>query len=146
MIPLTNVVIDNLHLFLRVSDVLINLLITELKRQDAIDKRKAFSDFSIEKHQNLHRFETFVGSLGISDFQFYIGKTSKQLKCRSLTGPEKLKLISGIRVPVLLPTFDSSKSIKIQSLWDKLQNLNRVFSSDNLGTEEVAQFKSRARQ
>ena len=30
-IPLTNVVIDNLHLFLHVSDVLIRLLITELR-------------------------------------------------------------------------------------------------------------------
>lgn len=35
-IPLENVVIDNLHLFLHTSDVLIDLLITELRRQDAI--------------------------------------------------------------------------------------------------------------
>ena len=33
-IPLSHVVIDNLHLFLRVADVLINLLITELCCQD----------------------------------------------------------------------------------------------------------------
>ncbi len=39
-IPLTNVVIDNLHLFLRVADRLIDLLITELKRRDAIEKQK----------------------------------------------------------------------------------------------------------
>ena len=39
-IPLSHVVIDNLHLFLRVADVLINLLITELRRQDSIDQRK----------------------------------------------------------------------------------------------------------
>ena len=37
-IPLKNVVIDNLHMFIRVSDVLFNLLIVELKRQDAIEK------------------------------------------------------------------------------------------------------------
>ena len=39
-IPLKNVVIDNLHLFLRVSDVLINLLVVELKRQDGIERVK----------------------------------------------------------------------------------------------------------
>ena len=39
-IPLSNVVIDNLHTFLRVADVLIKLLITELHRQDSIDQRK----------------------------------------------------------------------------------------------------------
>ncbi len=33
-IPQKNVVIDNLHLFLQVSDVLIDLLFTELRRQD----------------------------------------------------------------------------------------------------------------
>ena len=44
-IPLTNVVIDNLHMFLRVSDVLINLLVVELKRQDAVDKVKRFTCF-----------------------------------------------------------------------------------------------------
>ena len=32
-----HVVIDNLHLFLRTSDVLIDLLIVELRRQDAIE-------------------------------------------------------------------------------------------------------------
>lgn len=36
-IPLMHVVIDNLHLFLRTSDVLIDLLIVELRRQDAIE-------------------------------------------------------------------------------------------------------------
>ena len=43
MIPLSRVVIDNLHLFLRVADVLIDLLIVELKRHDAIEKVKKFS-------------------------------------------------------------------------------------------------------
>ncbi len=31
MIPLTHVIIDNLHLFLRVTDVLVDLLIVEMK-------------------------------------------------------------------------------------------------------------------
>ncbi len=34
-IPLDHVIIDNLHLFLRISDTLIDLVITEMKRQDA---------------------------------------------------------------------------------------------------------------
>ena len=43
MIPLSRVVIDNLHLFLRVADVLIDLFIVELKRHDANEKVKKFS-------------------------------------------------------------------------------------------------------
>ena len=37
-IPLTRVVVDNLHMFLRVADTLIDLLILELRRLDKIDK------------------------------------------------------------------------------------------------------------
>lgn len=77
-------VIDNLHLFLRVSDVLLNLLITELRRQDAIDKTKRFSSFEISKYKHIQGFQQFVKSLGIPGFEFYIGQTSKELKCRSL--------------------------------------------------------------
>ena len=52
-IPLTNVVIDNLHLFLRVFDVLMRLLIDELKRQDSIAAAKKFAgSFDILK-QNI---------------------------------------------------------------------------------------------
>lgn len=87
-IPLANVVIDNLHLFLRVSDVLIDQLIIELKRQDALDKHRTFTSFNISNHSHLSHYEAFVSSCAVSDFTFYIGHTSKQLKCRSLTGPE----------------------------------------------------------
>ena len=51
-IPLMNVIIDNLHMLLRVSDVLINLLVTELKRQHAIDKMKRFTCFDAVKYKH----------------------------------------------------------------------------------------------
>ena len=96
-IPLTNVVIDNLHLFLRVSDVLLRLLIDELKRQDSIAAAKKFNgEFDVTKYKHCKGFEDFVRSIGISDYRFYIGKSSRLLKIRSLTGPEKLKLLSNI--------------------------------------------------
>ena len=85
-IPLTHVVIDNLHLFLRVSDVLISRLLDELKRQDAIEKARKFtSGFDITKHKHLERYQQFVSSLGIPSYNFYIGQNSKVLKVRSLT-------------------------------------------------------------
>ena len=42
-IPLDHVIIDTLHLFLRISDKLIDLLNRELKRCDVIDKKKSLS-------------------------------------------------------------------------------------------------------
>ncbi len=49
-ISLANVVIENLHLFLRVADRLIDLLITELKRRDAIENQRSFSSFDPDKY------------------------------------------------------------------------------------------------
>lgn len=37
-VPIDHVVIDTLHLFLRGADLLINLFIDELRRQDGIEK------------------------------------------------------------------------------------------------------------
>ena len=79
-IPLMNVIIDNLHMLLRVSDVFINLLVAELKRQHAIDKMKVVI--------LLDSYQKFVASCGVPGYQFYIEQDSKQMKIRSLTGPE----------------------------------------------------------
>ena len=94
--------------------------ITELRRQDAIDKIKQLSSFEISRYKHIQGFQQFVKSLGIPGFEFYIGRTSKELKCRSLTGPEKLFVFQNIRIRLLLPDFPSSEVSKIQHLWDGL--------------------------
>ena len=74
-IPLTNVIVDNLHLFLRVSDVLIDLLIVELRRLDKVDKVSRFS--SLEKLAYLQKFEKAVKDVGISGFRFGLGENPR---------------------------------------------------------------------
>ena len=147
-IPLANVVIDNLHLFLRTSDVLIDLLIVELRRQDAIEKVKKFSNSDLTRYKHIQLFQTFVSSLGIPGFEFYIGRSSKELKCRSLTGPEKLKLFRNISIRNLLPTFTPTNCRQIQNLWDELLNLNMTISkpAKDLSSRVIAEFERRARQ
>lgn len=97
-IPLSHVVIDTLHLFLRVSDNLIGHLIRELKVCDSIEKKIKFSDgFCREKYRNMSRYETFLQELGIP-FSWYVGKETEQLEYRDLTGPEKVKLFQNINI------------------------------------------------
>ena len=91
-IPLHNVVIDNLHMFLRVSDVLLNLLLVDLKWADAIERLNKFSKFDSDKYKHLDAYQKFVSSLGVPGYKFWIGQNCKQLKIRSLTGPERLKV------------------------------------------------------
>lgn len=53
-IPLDYVIIDTLHLFSRISDNLIELLLRELRRQDAIDKKDTLANgFSREKFKHM---------------------------------------------------------------------------------------------
>ena len=47
-IPIDHVIIDTQHLFLRISDNLIKLLIRGLHRKDAIDKVSTFSNGFVE--------------------------------------------------------------------------------------------------
>ena len=131
-IPLTNVVIDNLHMFLRVSDVLIKLLVVELKRQDAIEKVKRFTCFDPIKYKHLDAYEKFVTSCGVPGYHFYIGQDSKQMKIRSLTGPERLKVFANISIADLLPTFPQSKCMPIQELGRTCCNLIKPFLSDQM--------------
>ena len=85
--------------------MIINLLIVELRRQDAIDKVKKFSSKNLTRYRQIQSFQNFVSSLGIPGFEFYIGRSSKELKFRSLTGPEKLKVLKHIDIQALLPNF-----------------------------------------
>lgn len=91
-IPLDHVIIDTLHLFLRISDNLTELLIRELRRKDACDKATFQNGFSREKFQHMARYEAFLKNLGIS-FEWRINKDTKKLDYRDLTGPEKLTVM-----------------------------------------------------
>lgn len=94
---LTHIVIDNLHLLLRVCDKLITFLVSELQRQDKIDRQK-----NPVKYKHCDEYQKFVTSLGILNFEFYIGKT-RELKTQSLTGPEKLKVFHNIKIEAVFP-------------------------------------------
>lgn len=63
-------------MLLSVSD---GLLITELKRQNTIDKHKQFSSFDTTKYKNRYKlgFEKKFKGVGIPGFELYVGCTSK---------------------------------------------------------------------
>lgn len=96
-ISMDHVIIDTLHFFLRISDVLIDLFIRELRRSDAIEKKKPLMD---SQGINIYMacYEEFIKSMGIT-FNFRINKESKKLEYRDLTEPEKLKLFQNINIP-----------------------------------------------
>lgn len=140
-IPLQNVVIDNLHLFLRVA------LIVELRKEDLMEKRKSTA-YDPQKCKNLENFRKFITELGIPGYNFWIGETSKQLKWRTLTGPEKLKVFKHINIQQLLPNSPECRTIKIQVLWTELLELNTMFSKgpEAITDADINDFETRSRE
>ena len=108
---------------------------------------KKFTSQNLIRYQYIQKYQTFVTSLGIPGFEFYIGRSSKELKCRSLTGPEKLKLFGNIDTRTLLPNISGSKCQQIQHLWDELLHLNLTISKTaaELSNNCIAEFERRAR-
>ena len=143
-IPLTRVVVDNLHMFLRVAVTLIDLLLLELRRLDKIDKCSKLSK-SVDQLQYIKKYESTLLMLGISGFSFWIGKESKKLKWRTLTGPEKLKLFAKLNIPETYPEVPDCSSV--QDLWRELLDINQLLSvrPEDLTLEKITEFESRSK-
>ena len=137
-IPMDHVVIDTLHLFLRISDVLISLLILELRTQDCIGRKQTFpKGFAREKYNHMASYETFIRSLGIR-FEWSVNKDTKQLTYRDLTGPEKLILFEKIKITELLPNFE--KSVEISNLWSDFIDLIGDLKLSYTSKEDIEKF------
>ena len=109
--------IDTLHLFLRIADVLINLLIQDLRREDGIMK-SIKTDTS--QHVNITGYETLLHDCKIN-FRWYISKDSKELQWRDLTGPEKVRLFTAVDLPKYFPSLKNSSAI--QDVWKEFWRL-----------------------
>ena len=139
MIPMHKVIIDNLHLFLRISDLLINLLILDIRRLDGIEKA---CSSELGKYQNLNKYIELLKECKIP-FHFYMCKDSKKLKWRDLTGPEKHRLFARIDLPNAFPTIPHVQ--KIQCIWEEFRRLNSLLSSESFTESEIASFTASAK-
>ena len=139
-IPLTRVVVGNLHMFLRVADTLIDLLILELRRLDKIDKATKVK--SIDQLKYVKKYEDTIKMLGITGFSFWIGKESKKLKWHSLTGPEKLVVFKKINLAEIFP--EVPQCTDVHDLWKKLLEINTILAirPENVTADKVAEFQS----
>ena len=118
-IPLQRVVIDSLHLFLRIADVLINLLIRDIRTLDGINK--ATSEQTTVSGRNVDAYVQFLNDTCKIRFQWYVDKESKKVKWRYLTGPEKTKLFKNINIVTLFPALQTKA--ELQELWSEFFRL-----------------------
>ena len=113
-IPINHVVIDILHMFLRISDVLINLLIRDIRIQDG------------QNNTNIMQYQQFFNDECKIRFKFQKDKDTKAMKWRDLTAPEKKRLFEHINIPTLFPSLENRE--KIQKLWNEFITLINCLS------------------
>ena len=83
-------------MFLRVADVLIDLLIGALLH--TLDRvKESMRIRNTDGLTHLSMYEAALKSIGISGFSFWVGKTSQTLKWRSLTGPENWSCLPSLK-------------------------------------------------
>ena len=139
-IPIDHAVPDILHLFLRISDVLINLLILELRRLDGIEKVK-MHELDRGSATNVSTYEWFINTNCKICFAWFIGKDSKTLEWRDLTGPVKLKLFGRIDIPKLFLAVPQAENI--QKLWDSFIDIySTLRATSPFCNEEIMNFEA----
>ena len=137
-IELDHVIIDTLHLFLRVCDILIDNLIRQLRKEDACEKTTFKSGFNVGKFHHMQKFWELLNSLGIP-FKFYVNNATQKLEYRSLNGPEKLLLFEKINVNELLGNLPSAHLIN--KLWKNFLGLYIKLRKTYKNEEEIHQLK-----
>ena len=135
-IPIDHVIIDTLHLFLRISDVLINLLIRDLRILDGIEKSTTTLPDKA-KNKNMKAYEEFLNGPCKIRFKWYLDD-SKKFAYRDLTGPEKHRLLKKIDIPQLFP--DLQAKIKLQKVWSTFYELINKLA--NAGSSDAVTFGS----
>ena len=142
-IPIDQVIPDILHLFLRISDILINMLILELRRMDGIEKLRS-KEFKQSTVKQLNIYITYLNMNCKISFHMYVDKESNTLKWRDLTGPEKLKLFASIKIPELFPNLKDADMV--QKLWDNFKAIYKILWSDKkLDEKEITDFTTKAK-
>ena len=127
-IPIDRVIIDTLHLFLRVSDLLLNLLIRDLQILDGIKKGTSKLPDKT-KHKNMKAYEEFLNGPCKIRFKWYLDDSNK-FAYRDLTGPEKHRVFNKINIPSLFP--DLKEKIKLQNVWSTFYELiNKLTDADS---------------
>jgi hypothetical protein len=123
MIPLHNWVVDELHILLRITDRLWELMLSDLCRETA--------NKEIWKEKILLEMKRLK-----IPFQFWHERNSNNLSHTSLMGPDKLKILREIDLTAIFQS--RTRAMQIHTLWDQFNELYYLIQ-DRQTTAEIFQ-------
>ena len=103
-IPFYKYIIDTLHLFLRISDILSNLFFIEIQTSEYVRNGYPKKSPNIEKTTLVKRLRNFLKEKCRIHNYIYIDK-NQNIKLKDLKGLEKLRLFKKLNISELFPEF-----------------------------------------
>ena len=135
-----DVIMDPLHMFLRISDQLIRKLVQDLRTKDNVAKNQLNVDKT--KCRSIMQFETFINSLGI-EWHFMTNKSTGIMEYRDFVGPEHKKIQANINLRELIPWH--SKLEQVIELWKNFSEIMKM-TKKNCNASELDDFKAMTKQ
>ena len=126
IIPLQNWVCDELHIFLRITDRLWELMLSDLHHEN--------SNEEVWKEKILLEMQR----LKIT-FQFWHEKNNNNLSYTSLMGPDKLKILKEFNITAIFQS--TERAIQIQALWNQFNELYLLMQNKQT-TGEIFRHKA----
>ena len=121
-----NIIVDLLHLFLRISDKLLSILSTKITQMDLTWQK------DMNKNKNLKSFVNFLNDIKIKKPCYYENNT---YKFRNFNGDERHKIFKSINFKEIFPNMDNTESM--QKVWDDFYFLYFDIKDDKVGTIEL---------
>jgi len=137
---------DPLHLFLRISDVLINKFVSEIL-ENLASTCEHRSNCKCPQGASLTAVTREAKKVGVSLYFWYKEEKEKpgagKIKWTSLMGHERYKLMKALNFYALLP---DNRAGKYRKLWDEFLALVDFINADALYTpQETTKFQRRAK-
>ena len=104
---------------------------------DGIEKFRS-QEFKQTTAQSVNRYITYLNVNCKISFHMYVDQDSKNLKWQDLTGPEKLRVFTAIKIVELFPKLKNAD--KIQQLWNDFKS---IYDS-RMSEMEIKDFTKRA--
>jgi hypothetical protein len=129
-IPLNNVLIDTLHLFMRITEQLLNKVLKECKNADGISKKQRFTPI-VNKHCT-----EFIRFMNANKIHYNLFSTKKSaIQGNSLTGRQLMKFIENIDVIKILPNY--KHKFRLQKLIDDFHLIYRDLKEEKMSSSEI---------
>jgi hypothetical protein len=147
-IDLTHIVLDELHLLLRIMDVLIKNLILDVKEWDLREdpKKKRGEPKTVHKDKLVQTIRSCGVTFDIWEKTDGNGKSIGEYDFTSLLGSDKKKILNELPEKLTGEVIHLNTCDKVVKIWNSFKDLYSIITNKKPSTDEISQFFDNAKK